>query len=956
MNTLQPGLLSYANEPNLFAKIDQIIQRHITEFQKPRVLTIRPGYEVVGGKLTRVPAIVVTVRKKVEAVPGGQALPTQVEGFPVDIRQAGMFDLMRADDPQRYAAFLSSARREMVPPAFPFERDAASGLPLAAAFGASALAASAPPKQQIPYTPAPNASLNRVSEAMALTLNVSPDAGWVTLKEFFGKVQNKLTVGMYDFTAKHIVDELLAKLQGAGAPLTLTLDHPAPNPTRDQTDEETRADLQQLLGNKFSFAWALERMDPKVSVYIYNSAYHIKVAVSDGKRMWLSSGNWNNSNQPEIDTSGGGNPQVDAIAKKSDRDWHVVVDHAGLASTFEAFLQHDFEVASQQETNAAALAAAVEQSSAAELTNDEMADLLAAISIRPRVPEQYFQPKRVPESGTRVISVQPLLTPDPGVYTGQVLALIQSAQNKFYMQTQYIHPSDNAGDQGLTDLINAVINAQKRGVDVRIILSQWQVQNDKNGNPVWWERLQQTGLDLSAVKLQSGVHNKGIVVDSKTVMISSQNWSGDGVLRNRDAGLIIFDEEVAKYYEKVFLHDWQFMAQAGPTDASIDNRAALAAAVVQPVLMMMSSLAGSTTKRRRRAIRSGETPLDTADIPPAYRVALKRLGLGSVERFLSVAGKAGPLLSNYLGTSVGPLTERLSERMPPRAPLAPMEPVGLGAILTEPVNAVLPAIDLASAAFDPTPIAGAAGFPMLAQTFPGAVPSADVNLIPDMQPIRNQARRGTCVAHACVAAMEHFYKAQRSQALDLSEQFLFCLCKQNDGYPQSDGTFVRVAMPLLFSDGCCLENTWPYNPVPAPGNIGQCPPPEGAAQEAGQYRIPGPNALDAKSVSGIKGELARGRCVAIAVPFYESVWLADEIRRSGDIGLPVPGDAANGGHAVCLVGYEDLLDEPEIGGGRFIVRNSWNAQWGMECLFGVGYGTIPYAYITTYGREAYSIQ
>ena len=35
------------------------------------------------------------------------------------------------------------------------------------------------------------------------------------------------------------------------------------------------------------------------------------------------------------------------------------------------------------------------------------------------------------------------------------------------------------------------------------------------------------------------MHNKGIVVDSKTVLVSSQNWSSAGVLQNRDAGVII---------------------------------------------------------------------------------------------------------------------------------------------------------------------------------------------------------------------------------------------------------------------------------------------------------------------------------------------------------------------------------------------------------------------------------
>ncbi len=40
------------------------------------------------------------------------------------------------------------------------------------------------------------------------------------------------------------------------------------------------------------------------------------------------------------------------------------------------------------------------------------------------------------------------------------------------------------------------------------------------------------------------------------VLVSSQNWSGDGFLRNRDAGLIVEDAEIAGYYEAIFLDDW----------------------------------------------------------------------------------------------------------------------------------------------------------------------------------------------------------------------------------------------------------------------------------------------------------------------------------------------------------------------------------------------------------------
>lgn len=56
-------------------------------------------------------------------------------------------------------------------------------------------------------------------------------------------------------------------------------------------------------------------------------------------------------------------------------------------------------------------------------------------------------------------------------------------------------------------------------------------------------------------------------MDGKTVLVSSTNWSGDGVLRNRDAGLIIHNEEVAQYYLQVFLDDWDPRAWACRCDS-----------------------------------------------------------------------------------------------------------------------------------------------------------------------------------------------------------------------------------------------------------------------------------------------------------------------------------------------------------------------------------------------------
>lgn len=47
-----------------------------------------------------------------------------------------------------------------------------------------------------------------------------------------------------------------------------------------------------------------------------------------------------------------------------------------------------------------------------------------------------------------------------------------------------------------------------------------------------------------------------MVVDSKHVLLGSHDWSEHGVFANRDASLIVYDEEVARYYERIFEFDW----------------------------------------------------------------------------------------------------------------------------------------------------------------------------------------------------------------------------------------------------------------------------------------------------------------------------------------------------------------------------------------------------------------
>ncbi len=512
-------------------QVARLIPGHANALRAPGVFSIRPGYFVRDGWVSREPAIVVTVDRRLP----NPTLPARIGGVPVDVRRATPFEQLRFENRAAFAR-LAAYRPELRGGAFP-EFDP-NGAPIADG-GRPAAGAPAPTKPGIPYTAPDGVSLDRVTDTLTITCSASPDAGWPTLKPFLSTVGSRLTVGMYDFTSRHILDTVTAALQ-SGKGLTLTLDDPPRNPTADQSDSQTRQILQTSVGNAARLAWALVETNSLVPEWIFPSAYHIKVAVKDGQSFWLSSGNWNNSNQPDVDPIQDPSGAA-SVALKSDRDWHVIVEHAGLAQTFEAYLAHDYQVAASVESGPATAGLGVgpeiEAGVPAELEGEAPA------------PATYFPPLVLRSTA---MTVQPLLTPDN--YHGFMLDLIQSASTSLYVQLQYIHPSDLPEDADFSALVDAVAQKMQAGKDVRVIVSQYQASNG------WLEKLQSVGFDLSLVRLQPRCHNKGFVVDGQVVAIGSQNWSGDGALRNRDASLIIYHEAVAQYFQQIFLHDWETMA------------------------------------------------------------------------------------------------------------------------------------------------------------------------------------------------------------------------------------------------------------------------------------------------------------------------------------------------------------------------------------------------------------
>lgn len=541
--------------------IDRLIRRHLAELRKPGVLTVRPGWKVTKGQITGQPAIVVTVQKKAKGVPSADRLPSAIGGVAVDVRQATPLAELRLVDPVAQAIAIAHMRGVPHVPVAKDERRVSDGKRLSSIKpGRHPVLASEAKKPYLPYAPPPRTPLTAVTRPMTILACASPDAGFTVLSDFLSATRSQLTVGLYDFTSARLLDTMTALLKRTKPRLSLVLDHPGLNPTADQTDDQTVAELRKAEPGA-NIVHALTMPDPWASAWSFDD-YHIKVAVRDSRSFWLSSGNWNASNQPDFAT----HDTNDGMYQNADRDWHVVLMDEGLARRFEAYIQHDHALAGAHQTtpdadSQRAIAAAMQRVK-------EMVS--ARVKEKNEVPRVPFATK--PRTFTRArVTVQPLLTPDKGrrttMYVEHVLALINSAKKTLRVQMQYFEPSDLPGDKPFMQLLNAVCDARSRGVDVRLIAGAFEGPH--------LEAMHDLGL-TPVLRIQQNVHNKGIVVDSQQVLVSSQNWSAAGTLRNRDAGVIIRHAGIAQYFEQIFLEDWEKRAKPALAEGAASPAAAAA--------------------------------------------------------------------------------------------------------------------------------------------------------------------------------------------------------------------------------------------------------------------------------------------------------------------------------------------------------------------------------------------
>lgn len=121
---------------------------------------------------------------------------------------------------------------------------------------------------------------------------------------------------------------------------------------------------------------------------------------------------------------------------------------------------------------------------------------------------------------------------------------LEEAQEYFYIQTPYFCPPEN--------ILQAIKDASRRGVDVRILLpekSDWGFMNELSRD--YFDQLLAAGIEVS---LFGGAydHSKSFVCDGKLTYVGSANLDKRSFHLNREVGLLIDDNAIAREYTRHF--------------------------------------------------------------------------------------------------------------------------------------------------------------------------------------------------------------------------------------------------------------------------------------------------------------------------------------------------------------------------------------------------------------------
>lgn len=161
-----------------------------------------------------------------------------------------------------------------------------------------------------------------------------------------------------------------------------------------------------------------------------------------------------------------------------------------------------------------------------------------------------------------VSNVSVFFSPQDNVIQTNVIPLVKNAQNYIYVPVFVITHKI---------LLNSLIEASHRGVDVRLIVDS----TSANGKYSVVSTLRENGIPVKVEHFAGKMHMKSMIIDDEYSIIGSMNFTKSGEKYNDENILIIKNNELAKSFKYKFLYFWNHIPNkwlhSNPISESFDS-------------------------------------------------------------------------------------------------------------------------------------------------------------------------------------------------------------------------------------------------------------------------------------------------------------------------------------------------------------------------------------------------
>lgn len=208
-------------------------------------------------------------------------------------------------------------------------------------------------------------------------------------------------------------------------------------------------------------------------------------------------------------------------------------------------------------------------------------------------------------------------------------------------------------------------------------------------------------------------------------------------------------------------------------------------------------------------------------------------------------------------------------------------------------------------------------------TFP---PQFDVRDNYEDVPVFDQKTAGTCTAQATALAYILHLKKRKLPSFVPSRCYIYANSRLLVGtdVSQDSGAELRDVMRAVDKFDTCDEILWPYE------EINYFRKPTKACYAAAKKHATFQYLAVQRGLKSLKQCLYDGNGVVFGIMIYES-FMSEEVTRTGVVPMPdVKNEECIGGHAVCLVGWDDSKES-------FLVQNSWSESFGVKGCFWLKY-------------------